>query len=84
MTVLGVITARGGSKGIPRKNLKLLAGRPLIAYTVETAQISGAFDRLILSTDDQAIADAARPLGCEVPFMRPAELIAKLCTAVAS
>jgi CMP-N-acetylneuraminic acid synthetase len=74
MKVLGVITARGGSKGIPRKNVKLLAGRPLIAYSIETARLSGAFDRLILSTDDQAIADAARPLGCEVPFIRPAEL----------
>jgi CMP-N,N'-diacetyllegionaminic acid synthase len=72
--VLGVVTARGGSKGIPGKNLKLLAGRPLIAYSIDTARLSGAFDRLILSTDDQAIADAARPLGCDVPFMRPAEL----------
>lgn len=74
MKVLGVVTARGGSKGIPGKNLKLLAGRPLIAYSIDTARLSGAFDRLILSTDDQAIADAARPLGCDVPFMRPAEL----------
>jgi CMP-N,N'-diacetyllegionaminic acid synthase len=71
---LGVITARGGSKGIPGKNLKLLAGRPLLAYTVEAALESGVFDRLILSTDDPAIADAARGLGCEVPFLRPAEL----------
>lgn len=74
MVVLGVVTARGGSKGIPGKNLKLLAGKPLIAYSIETARLSGAFDRLILSTDDEAIADAARPLGCEVPFMRPPEL----------
>ena len=74
MKVLGVITARGGSKGIPGKNLKLLAGKPLIAYSIETARLSGAFDRLILSTDDEAIADAARRLGCEVPFMRPPEL----------
>jgi CMP-N,N'-diacetyllegionaminic acid synthase len=74
MKLLGVITARGGSKGIPGKNLKLLAGKPLIAYTLESATGSGVFDRLILSTDDAAIADAARARGCEVPFMRPAEL----------
>lgn len=74
MKTLGVITARGGSKGIPGKNLKPLAGRPLMAYTIESAQASHAFDRLILSTDDPAIADYARREGCEVPFMRPAEL----------
>jgi len=74
MKVLGVITARGGSKGIPGKNLKLLAGKPLLAYSIEAAQQSGAFDRLILSTDDPAIAEAARSLGCDVPFMRPADL----------
>ena len=74
MRVLGVITARGGSKGIPGNNLKLLAGRPLFAYTVEAAKTSGAFDRLIGSTDDPAIADALRSLSCDVPFMRPVEL----------
>ena len=73
-SVLGVITARGGSKGVPGKNLKLLGGKPLIAYTIEAAQQSGVIDRLILSTDDPAIANAARALGCEVPFMRPADL----------
>ena len=73
-SVLGVITARGGSKGVPGKNLKLLGGKPLIAYTIEAAQQSGAVDRLILSTDDPAIANTARALGCEVPFMRPADL----------
>ena len=74
MKVLGVITARGGSKGIPGKNLKLLGGRPLIAYTIDAAQQSNALDRLILSTDDAAIAEAAQALGCEVPFLRPPEL----------
>ncbi len=69
-----MITARGGSKGIPGKNLKPLAGRPLIAYTVEAAKISGAFDRLIGSTDDPAIADALRAIECDVPFMRPDDL----------
>jgi CMP-N-acetylneuraminic acid synthetase len=73
-TVLGVITARAGSKGIPGKNTKLLAGRPLIAYTIEAAQSSGVFDRLILSTDDQGAAAIARSMKCDVPFVRPAEL----------
>ena len=74
MKVLGIITARGGSKGIPGKNLKLLAGKPLLAYTVDTARRSGALDRVILSTDDEAIATAGRDLGCDVPFMRPLDL----------
>ena len=74
MKVLGVITARGGSKGLPGKNLKLLAGKPLIAYTIEAARDSGALDRLILSTEAPDIAAAGRALGCDVPFMRPADL----------
>ena len=73
MKVLGIITARGGSKGIPGKNLKLLAGRPLLDYSIDAANDT-PLDRLILSTEDKKIADAARSLGCEVPFMRPAEL----------
>ena len=72
--VLGVITARGGSKGIPGKNIKPLLGKPLIAYTIEAAQKSNALDRLILSTDDPAIAEVAKKYGCEVPFLRPKEL----------
>ena len=73
MKVLGIITARGGSKGIPGKNLKLLAGRPLLDYSIDAANDT-PLDRLILSTEDKKIADAARALGCEVPFMRPADL----------
>jgi len=73
MRVLGIITARGGSKGVPNKNLKPLGGRPLIDYTIDAANDT-PLDRLILSTDDKKIADVARELGCEVPFMRPAEL----------
>ena len=69
-----MITARGGSKGIPGKNLKPLAGKPLIAHTIEAAERSAVFDRLIVSTDDPAIADFAASQGCDVPFMRPAEL----------
>ena len=72
--ILGIITARGGSKGIPGKNIKELAGKPLIAYTIEAANTSGVFDRIILSTDDEGIANMARRYECEVPFMRPAEL----------
>jgi CMP-N-acetylneuraminic acid synthetase len=75
-TVLGVVTARSGSKGIPGKNTKRLAGKPLISYTIESARASGVFDRLILSTDDEEAARIARDLGCEVPFMRPAALCA--------
>lgn len=73
-SILGVITARGGSKGIPGKNIKLLGGKPLVAHTIEAAKASGVFDRLILSTDDERIAAVGREYGCDVPFMRPAEL----------
>lgn len=72
--ILGIITARGGSKGVPGKNIKLLGGKPLIAYTIEAAQKSGIFDRIILTTDDQKIAEVAKKYGCEVPFIRPKEL----------
>ncbi len=72
--VLGVITARGGSKGIPGKNIKPFFGKPLIAYTIEAAITSGVFDKLILSTDDKEIAGVAKKFGCDAPFIRPAEL----------
>ncbi|MGH9346752.1 MAG: cytidylyltransferase domain-containing protein [Vicinamibacterales bacterium] len=74
MRVLGVIPARGGSKGIPGKNLRPLAGRPLLAYTADAARESRRLSRVIVSTDDTAIRDAARGLQLEVPFMRPKEL----------
>jgi len=74
LRILGVVTARGGSKGLPGKNLRSLGGKPLIAHTIDSARESRAFDRLILSTDDDAIAAAGRACGCDVPFMRPAEL----------
>ena len=74
MKVLGIITARGGSKSVPGKNLKLLAGRPLLAYTVDAARNCAALDRVILSTEDESIAAAGRSMGCEVPFIRPSEL----------
>ena len=72
--VIGVIHARGGSKRIPLKNIKLLAGRPLISYMVEAAVESRLLDRVIVSTDHPEIARIAREYGAEVPFMRPADL----------
>jgi len=74
MRVLGVIPARGGSKGIPRKNIKLLAGKPLLQYTAETALAAKRLTRVILSTEDTEIAEVGRQCGLEVPFMRPPEL----------
>lgn len=68
------IFARGGSKGIPKKNIRNLCGKPLIAYSIETAKASPSIDRVIVSTDNEEIADVARAWGAEVPFMRPAEL----------
>lgn len=73
-TALAVIPARGGSKRIPRKNLRPFAGRPMIGYAIEAARASGLFSRIVVSTDDAEIADVARALGAEVPFTRPAEL----------
>ena len=74
MKVLGVIPARGGSKGVPRKNIKLLCGKPLLAYTIEGAMGAKRLTRTILSTEDNEIADVAMRLGIEVPFLRPKEL----------
>lgn len=74
MNILGVITARGGSKRVPRKNIKSFLGKPLVAWTIETALKSGIFDRLILSTEDKTIAEVGKQFGAEVPFVRPAEL----------
>src|SRR5687768_1399742 len=74
MKVLGIVPARGGSKGIPSKNIRPLGGKPLLAYTAEAARAAGIFSRIILSTDSEEIARTGRALGLEVPFMRPAEL----------
>lgn len=76
MSLLAVIPARGGSKGIPRKNIKPLAGKPLIAWTIEAAKQANCIDRIIVSTEDDEIASVARAFGADVPFMRPAELAA--------
>jgi N-acylneuraminate cytidylyltransferase len=71
---IAVIPARGGSKRIPRKNIKNFFGKPMIAWSIETAIASGLFDQIIVSTDDQEIAEVARNYGAEVPFLRPADL----------
>ncbi len=70
MKSIAIITARGGSKRIPRKNIKDFLGKPIIAYSIEAALKSGAFDVVMVSTDDKEIADIARKYGAEVPFMR--------------
>lgn len=72
--VLGVIAARGGSKRVPGKNVRSIRGKPLIAWAIEEAKKSRHIDRLVLSSDDPAIIEAAKGCGCEVPFVRPAEL----------
>jgi N-acylneuraminate cytidylyltransferase/CMP-N,N'-diacetyllegionaminic acid synthase len=72
--MLAIIPARGGSKGLPGKNIKYLGGKPLIAYTIEAALLSKFVDKVIVSTDDQQIADIAEKFGAEVPFLRPTEL----------
>jgi YrbI family 3-deoxy-D-manno-octulosonate 8-phosphate phosphatase len=72
--ILAIIPARGGSKGIPRKNIRPLAGYPLIAYSIEIARQSKLVTRIIVSTDDEEIASIAKVLGAEVPFLRPSEL----------
>src|SRR3989338_1584602 len=72
--VICIIPARGGSKRVPRKNIKLLKGKPLISYAINAAKQSKYIDRVIVSTDDQEIARVAKKYGAEVPFMRPADL----------
>ncbi len=71
---IAIIPARGGSKRIPRKNIKMFYGKPMIAYSIKAAQESGLFDRIVVTTDDEEIADVARSYGAEIPFMRPKEL----------
>lgn len=71
---IAVIPARGGSKRIPRKNIRSFAGRPMIGYAVDAALASNLFDHIVVSTDDAEIADIARDAGALLPFMRPAEL----------
>jgi len=74
LNTFALITARGGSKGIPRKNIKAIAGKPLICWTIEAALRSSLLNAVVVSTDDLEIAELARQAGAQVPFMRPAEL----------
>lgn len=74
MSTLATICARGGSQGVPRKNILPLLGKPLIQYTIEQAQACPLIDHVFVSTDDEEIAEVARRAGAEVPFLRPAEL----------
>jgi CMP-N-acetylneuraminic acid synthetase len=73
VTVLGIIPARGGSKGVPGKNIRMLAGQPLIAWTIMAAQQCTMLNRVIVSTDDEQIKSVAQDFGAEVPFLRPPE-----------
>ena len=74
MSNLAIIPARGGSKGIPGKNIKNIAGKPLIVWSIEHALQSESIDRVIVSTDSEEIAKIAKDFGAEVPFLRPSEL----------
>lgn len=74
MSCIAIIPARGGSKRIPRKNIKEFCGKPLIAYSIETALSSGLFSEVVVSTDDAQIAEVAKRYGASVPFIRPKEL----------
>lgn len=80
MEVLALVPARGGSKGVPRKNVRLLAGRPVIVHTIEHAAATATVTRTIVSTDDDEIATVALEAGAEVPFRRPAQLAGDLAT----
>jgi CMP-N,N'-diacetyllegionaminic acid synthase len=74
MTAICFIGARGGSKGVPQKNIKELGGKPLIAYAIESALDSNCFNKVIVSTDDKKIAKIAKEYGAEIPFMRPKKI----------
>ena len=74
MNILGLIPARGGSKGVPRKNIKLLHGKPLLCYTAQAALEASGLYRVVLSTEDEEIAQIGKNCGLDVPFLRPAEL----------
>jgi len=82
MKILGIVPARGGSKGVPGKNIKILAGKPLLVYTIEHIRASNLLNKAILSTDDSAIAQTAHQYGLEVPFMRPSLLATDTATSL--
>ncbi|SEA51860.1 N-acylneuraminate cytidylyltransferase [Pseudobutyrivibrio sp. ACV-2] len=80
--MIAFIPARGGSKGVPGKNIKEICGKPLIAWTIEAAKKAKCIDRVIVTTDDETIAAVAKEYGAEVPFMRPAELSSDTASAI--
>jgi len=80
--ILAVITARGGSKGIPQKNIRPLLGKPLIAYTIQAALQSKTLNKIIVSTDDEDIANVSKQYGAEVPFLRPKDLATDTATSL--
>lgn len=80
--MLALITARAGSKGLPRKNILLAGGKPLLAWTVDAAISAECVERVVLSSDDHEIMDAARSAGCDVPFCRPAHLASDVATSI--
>ena len=80
--MLAIIPARGGSKGLPGKNIKKLGGKPLISYTVEAAHLSKYIDRVLVSTDDEEIAEISKKYGAEIPFLREKELASDHASAV--
>ena len=82
MRVLAIIPARGGSKGVPKKNIKLLGGKPLIEYTINDAKSSSFLTQIVVSTDDNEIANAAEIAGCKPPFIRPSELALDNSTSI--
>ena len=79
---LAVVPARGGSKGVPRKNVRIMAGKPLIEWTIGQAAQSRYIDRVIVTSDDEEICQVAKQFGAEVPFVRPAELASDTATGV--
>lgn len=82
MKILGLIPARGGSKGVPKKNIKLLGKKPLIEYTIDSAKASNLLTKIVVSTDDEEIAIAAEIYGCKPPFIRPAALAEDTSTSL--
>jgi CMP-N,N'-diacetyllegionaminic acid synthase len=83
MTLLALIPARGGSKGIPRKNIRSFCGKPLLQWTIDVALSAPSVDRIVVSTEDPEIAEVALSVGAEVPFLRPAELAADYSPGIA-
>ena len=81
-SVLAIIPARGGSKGLPGKNIKELCGKPLVAWSIEQAKACSSINRVVMSTDDDQIAEVAKKYGAEVPFMRPAELASDTASTI--